>query len=196
MHRIAICSLVLGAVMAGCGERARYYLLDTRAPAVSTERSSGIWLGIRPITLPGYLNRAQIVTRATAHRLDVAPLDLWAEPLKTNVANVLKDALAQRLSADRIVLLAQEPANTDYNVSVDIEHFERQPDGAVLLAAEWTIEHAESGAPEAVGANVIREQVTGDDYNAIVDTMSRTLGGLSQRIAAEASKLKPTDAHG
>jgi uncharacterized lipoprotein YmbA len=186
--------LLLTFILAGCAtEPTQYYLLDSRAPAVSTENSNGIWLGIKPVTLPEYLDRMEIVTRATAHRLNVAVFDVWAEPLETNTTNVLADALAQLVHTDRIVLLANESANTDYNLGVDIERFERQPDGTVLLAAEWTIEHAESGAPEIVGSANIHESITGKGYDAIVAAMSRALYQLSDKIAAEVGELKPAD---
>jgi uncharacterized protein len=137
------------------------------------------------VILPEYLNRAEIVTRATAHRLNVAVFDVWAD--------VLVDALAQLVRADRIVLLVNDSANMDYNLGVDIEHFERQPDDTVLLAAEWTVEHAESGTPEIVESANIRERVIGKGYDAIIAAMSRALYRLSEKIAAGVSELKPTD---
>ncbi len=84
--------------------------------------------------------------------MNVAVLDVWAEPPETNAPSVLVDALAQLVRADRIVLLDNESANMDYNLGVGIERFERQPNVTVLLAAEWTVEHAESDTPEIVEA--------------------------------------------
>jgi uncharacterized protein len=127
--------------------------------------------------------------------LDSRAPDLGRATKDEHATNVLKDALAQLLPADRIILLAKESADTDYDLGVDIERFEQQPDGAVLLAAAWTVAHAESGAPEIVGAATIRESVIGEGYDAIVDAMSRALDRLSQKIAAEVSKLEPTDSH-
>jgi uncharacterized lipoprotein YmbA len=194
VRQTSIYCLVLALMLPGCAtEPTNYYLLDSRAPAVSTENASGIWLGIKPVTLPEYLNRAEIITRATAHRLNVAVLDGWAEPPETNATNVLVDALAQLVRADGIALLDNESANMDYNLGTDIERFERQSDDMVLLAAEWTVEYAESSTPDIVESAKIRERIIGKGYDAIAAATSRALYRLSEKIAAGVSKLKPTD---
>lgn len=184
-------SLVLLLMSAGCTtEPTRFYLLDLRAPPVRTKYSGENRLGISPVTLPEYLERSEIVTRVTAHRLNVAIVDVWAETLETNATNVLADLLAERLSVNRIVRPADESVETDFNLRVDFERFERQPTGAVLLAATWTVEHNESGAPEMVETTGIREGVAGQGYHAIAAAMSRTFDCFSQEISAALDELE------
>lgn len=192
MHRTAPLGLVLILFLAGCAGSAptRFYLLDSQAPAASAGTSGDIVLGLEPVALPAYLDRPDIVTRTTRHRLNLAEFDQWAERLDVNVARVLADGLAAYLPAHRVVLLANQPAETDVDLRLYLDRFERQATGEVLLAAAWTLEEGASGAPLATGSARIREAVRGGGYDAIVAAMSRALDRLSWRIAAEVDGLR------
>jgi uncharacterized lipoprotein YmbA len=89
--------------------------------------------------------------------------------------------------------LTMSRQNMDYNLGIDIERFERQPDDMVLLAAEWTVEYTESRTPDIVESSNVRERIIGKGYDAIVAAISRALYGLREKIAAGVSELKPTD---
>ncbi|MGH7872044.1 MAG: PqiC family protein, partial [Candidatus Binatia bacterium] len=64
--------------------------------------SSGISLGIGPITLPGYLDRQEIVIRVAQNQINLAENDRWAEPLEENFSRVLSQNVAALLRADRV----------------------------------------------------------------------------------------------
>lgn len=195
MQRAGIHGLLLILFLAGCAGSAptRFYLLDSQAPAARAETSGDVVLGVEPVAVPDYLDRPDIVTRTAGHRLDLAEFDRWAERLDTNVARVLADGLAAQLPTHRVVLLANQPIETDFTLRLHLDRFERQANGEVLLAASWIVEEGASGAPLMIRSASIRETVGADSYDAIVAAMSRALDRLSLRIGAEVEGLQPAD---
>jgi uncharacterized lipoprotein YmbA len=65
--------------------------------------SSGVTIGVGPVSLPGYIDRDGIVTRDGRNVLDVADLDQWAEPLTDNFSQVLGENLALLVPSDNVV---------------------------------------------------------------------------------------------
>ena len=100
MHRcLPACVLALLGVallaLSGCASSppTRLYvvpsLTDTAtAPPLAPH---DLTLGVGPVTLPPYLDRPQIVTRAGRARLILAEFDQWAAPLQDTVARVLAE---------------------------------------------------------------------------------------------------------
>jgi len=86
--------LVLGGCL--CTPPSRFYLLptltDVSSPAAMGERA--LTIGVGPVTLPPYLDRPQIVTRASRAQLHLAELDQWAASLQDTVARVLAENLS------------------------------------------------------------------------------------------------------
>ena len=75
----------------------RFYVLSSLSASetiAATAATQGPVIGVGPITLPKYLDRPQIVTRAGSNQLALAEFDRWAEPLQDNVARVLAENLA------------------------------------------------------------------------------------------------------
>jgi uncharacterized lipoprotein YmbA len=97
MHRLlfscvlAICGLAL-LVLSGCfgsTPPTQFYLLpsptgvDTAPPSSAVQRD--LTLGVGPVTVPPYLDRTQIVTRASRAKLVLADFDQWAAPLQDTI---------------------------------------------------------------------------------------------------------------
>ena len=83
--------LMSGSLLAttGClggGAQTRFYVLAPLAGAVATAADSRpVTIGVGPVRLPGYIDRAPLVTRRGAEEIDVADLDRWGEPLADGV---------------------------------------------------------------------------------------------------------------
>jgi uncharacterized lipoprotein YmbA len=80
---------------------------------------------VGPITFPKYLDRPQIVTRASRKHLTLGEFDRWAGLLQGNVSRVLAEKLALLIPTDHILLQAWPRAtNPDYQVRGEVLHFE------------------------------------------------------------------------
>jgi uncharacterized lipoprotein YmbA len=138
---------------------------------------------VGPVTLPPYLDRLQIVTRASHTRLVLGEFDQWAASLQDIVTRTLAENLTFLIPTDR-VLLHPWPRTTepDYQVTVEVMQFDAGPSGEVVLAARWRILSANE--KELVMRQARFTAAAGrQDYEATVVAMGRTIEGLSQDMA-------------
>jgi hypothetical protein len=141
------------------------------------------------VTIPGYLDRPQIVTRLGPEELSVADFDRWSEPLREGVSRTLADNLATLMGTDRISSFpwAKPPAG-QVQIVVDVTRFEGVGGTMVILGARWRILGSD-GSERVVRQASITEAMSAQGYNALVAAMSRALGTLSQQIAAAVHQL-------
>jgi uncharacterized lipoprotein YmbA len=198
MHRLLL-RIALGVslmVLGGCAgtQPTRFYVLTSlsrsdakRAVAVG----QGVAIGIRPVALPRYLDRPQIVTRASRNQLDIADFDQWAEPLKDSIANVIAENLSILIPTDSIAVFPWNRSTPVlYQLAVEVTRFEGNAGGDSLLIARWSV-IGEKGRKVVVSRkSSFREPVGAKDYKAVVSAMNKTLDDLSREIA-EAIKGLP-----
>jgi uncharacterized lipoprotein YmbA len=169
----------------GTSPPSRFYLLSPLSSSKSlADVRSGLALGVGPVALPEYLNRAQIVTRAGEHQLELAEFDRWAEPLQRSFARILVMNLSTLLSTDRIAL---HPWNRStpikYQVTVDVARFDAGEDGTADLLVRWSLIDAAERRALLMRKSTFSEAVDADDYEDTVASMSRLVGALSREIA-------------
>ena len=199
------CSLVLLiglALSAGCTWRSaptRFYVLAgvprSAAAVPSAGAGRGPTLGVGPITLPGYLERANIVTRR-GEELDVADYDRWGEPLSDSVPRAIAASLAMLLGTERIVIFPWSGATTiDQQIVVDMVRFDGVLGADVLLEARWRVLGPEK-KELVLRYSTVREPTGQSGYPALVAAMSRSLGVLSGEIADAVKALRASSACG
>jgi uncharacterized protein len=172
----------------------RFYLLNTlpaseTIPAAAADR--GPVIGVGPITFPKYLDRPQIVTRASRNQLTLGEFDRWAEPLQENFSSVLAENLALLIPTDHILLNPwSRPAALDYQVRVEVLHFDGWLGGESSFIARWSIlDRAERELLS--GKSHLNAPVGGRDYEALVVALNQMLERLSRDIATEIQRLAP-----
>ncbi len=199
MHKFLF-RLTLGLsliALGGCGstQSTRFYVLSSlpRSEANQAESAKqGVAVGIRPVALPKYLDRPQIVTRASRNQLDIAEFDQWAEPLKNNFGNVIAENLSILIPTDRVTLFPWTKSTPiDYQVSVEVTRFEGGTGGDSQLAARWSILGKKGKKVILSRKSRFSEPVAranesggGQDFKATVSAMNRALENLSREIAA------------
>ncbi|MGQ4806714.1 hypothetical protein NKDENANG_00049 [Candidatus Entotheonellaceae bacterium PAL068K] len=175
-------------VLTGCvgNPPSRFYILAPLPPSETAElfARQSIAIGVGPVSLPSYLDRPQIVTHASRTKLDLAEFDQWAAPLQENFALVLAENLSVLLATDHVVVFPwQRSTPIDYQVIVDVTRFDGAVGGDMLLVARWSV-HQADGHELMMEKSRFGEPIAGQDYEAIVTAMSRTLESLSRDIAA------------
>ncbi len=184
--------VTLGAsVLGGCAGKSKpskFYLLsplpDAKAGRQVAAGERDLAVGIGPVVLPPYLDRAQIVTRASPNQLDLAEFDRWAEALRYNFPRTLTENLSFLLATHHVAVFPWDGSTTiDYQVAVDVTRFEGDADGNAVLIARWSI--FGKGMRELLVRKRSRfsEPAGTEDYEALVAAMSRTLANLSREIA-------------
>ncbi|HVW67462.1 MAG TPA: PqiC family protein [Steroidobacteraceae bacterium] len=178
---------VLVAVLAGlcaCSSSppSRVYTLSETAPDTAGAPGVG-FVRIDRVTVPGEIDRPELVRRTGPNRLEIAGLDRWAAPLDDTIQRVLSDDVARRIPTP-----APGQARA---VQVDIREF--YGDGAcnVTLRAVWTVRQLH---PDATPPNMEDIHVPsggGPCPATLAATMSTALGQLSDRIVAGVARSGP-----
>jgi hypothetical protein len=177
-------------VLSGCATTppSRFYILPALTGADTAALSSGVkpdlTIGVGPVTLPPYLDRPQIVTRASQAKLELGEFDQWAAPLQDTFTRVLAENLSLLLGTDRVLRHPWPRAtDVDYQVTVDVIRFDGGVGGEVVLAVRWSLMRAD-GKELAMRKARFQAPANPRDYEATVTAMSRVLEDLSRDIAA------------
>lgn len=192
------CVCVLNFLGCGTSQPAHFYLLRALSPANASGLSEAKpfrgSLGVGPITFPQYLNRPQIVTKASAHEVELAEFHKWAEPLQENTINVLRENFSALLSTDRIVLYPWKRSNLpDYKLSLEVIQFDGTKSQEAVLKVRWTLvgDNGETVLQEK--ASQFSERLRGPDYEDLVEAMSRILATFSKEIVDTINAHFPTN---
>lgn len=193
-HLMTALAALAALLLAGCssGPATRFYTLAAVAEAPPAGAKDPAPRAARPVTLvitdlrlPQYLDRPQIVTRGSDHRLRMAEHQQWGGNLRDDMTRVLAENLGRQLPGDRVLAAPIHTAlQPDYRIEVDVQRFEREADGSVRLAARWWLSRGPDGAllagPEA---SFTGPPVGADDYEALAGAMSAVFGDLARAIA-------------
>jgi uncharacterized lipoprotein YmbA len=184
------CVLVLLSVcllgLSGCASSppTRFYVLPslTGAETAPPAAPRDLTIGVGPVTLHPYLDRLQIVTRASRARLILGEFDQWAASLSDTITRALAENLSLLIPTDRVLLHPwSRTAEPDYQVTVEVMQFDAGPSDEVVLAARWRILSADD--KELVMRKARFTAAAGSqDYEATVTAMGHTLEALSQDI--------------
>ena len=190
--RVAWLLLTGMLALAGCrsvADPTKYYVLSPTAPREPAPAASGssITIGVGPVLIPGYLDRAQIVTRDTHDEVEIAMYERWAEPLERGIGQVLADDLGAWVGSERIAVFPWRGGVArvlDYQVVIVVLRFDGWPGHQATLVARWRL-LGKDGHELALKRSTINEPTTGDGYQALVRGMSQALATLAREIAAE-----------
>jgi uncharacterized lipoprotein YmbA len=186
VKRIVLVPLVLSAaVLAGCASpRASFYRLapDTSLTAMTASPPKQPVI-VGPVTVPDLVDRPQIVTRNTNNEVAMNEYARWGEPLKSSVADAVAGDLTLLLGSDRVAVATRAIADPQaWRVRVDIQQFESVPGEAVTIDARWSV-HRFGDDATLSGRSLVREPVSGPDFDALVAAHSRALARVSRDIA-------------
>jgi uncharacterized protein len=172
----------------------RFYMLNILAPSPemppASQAERGPVIGLGPINFPKYLDRPQIVSRASQHQLALGEFDRWAEPLQENFSSVLAENLSLLIPTDHVLLDNWPRSIIDYQVRVDVLHFDGWLGGESSLIARWNI--LDRAERELLSRKLhLNTPAAGRDYEAMVVAMNQMLEALSRDIAAAIQRLAP-----
>jgi len=180
---------LLGAGCLGGGSApTRFYVLAPgEIPPVPAAGTTSV--GVGPVSVPGYLDRPQIVTRPAADKIDLGEFDQWGEPLRAGIPRVLAEDLARQMPSARISVFPwRSLESVRYQVVVDVTRLDGPAGGDLVLEARWHILDA-AGKEVALKTTRLTEPTGGAGYSATVSAMSRVLAALSRDIAQALAAL-------
>lgn len=153
--------------------------------------SNPMTIGIRPVILPGTINRTQMVIRDGAYRLSISSLHRWAD---------YPDRLVQRLLAENLQLLMPDahivntpwPAGLkpDFSIAFDFLELIGTDDEKMHLNVEWRIVSADPRAADQYHRTTLVEPMDGSGYDGLAAAHSRVLEALCREVARRLRALQ------
>jgi uncharacterized lipoprotein YmbA len=189
--------LVVSAVMvplflSACGtsRQARFYTLNSvqSLPATGKQTSVAegpVRVGVGPIEIPDYLDRPQVVMRASENEITVSEFDRWGGPLRRDIPRVVLEDLSVLLAPSQVSVVPWTHGGIlNCRVAVDVIRFDTTPGKEVWLRAKWTVFGQDGKTVAMVRESNIREPLGSKDVSNIVAAMSQAVGKLSQEMAS------------
>lgn len=169
-----------------------FYKLSTIQQGDSQNRiSQKFFIAIGPVTIPPEVDRSQIITRDHESRITLSEFHRWAGPFQEEIASVLSTNLSVLLGTDRIIPRHHgDTLPVTHHVVLNINRFDGQLQGDVLLDVTWIIQKSGNPEPLIVKRSIIREPVLSHDYDGLVAAQSKALSGLSREIAASVRTIR------
>ena len=193
LRSIGWCTLCFSLVVMGCASTTPptdFYTLSSLARSekrkLGTALSREITLGIGPVSLPQYLDRPQIVTRSSTHRLELAEFHRWGSQLGQDFSSVLAENLTILLPQQHMFVYPwDERISVTYQIVLKIQRFEGKLGEDILLDTHWMVFDQKSRKAILVKQSKIREPMASADYEALVSAKSQAMVTLSRQIADE-----------
>lgn len=148
-------------------------------------RGRPVAIEITSLSLPQYLERPQIVTRSTAHQLDINEYHRWGGNLRKNISRVLAKDLSIYLNTPDIFVVPHvSQQRITHRLMVEILAFEQRPDHVVTLSSRWTIKGLDQATTDIVKTEDLQVRLSGNtQFEDTVDAMGQLIGMLSHSIA-------------
>lgn len=163
------------------------HILDPLIPERTITGSRPAVAIARP-SLPGYLDRQQLVTRTSDGRVLMNRNQLWAEPLDTGISRVVAANLG-RLENSLNIQPVESFITMDYDslLEIRVTRFEPDESGTVVLECTWKLQPINS---PAVNPRPFRTTASpGSLYSATgpqrprIEAMNEALTRLSREIS-------------
>lgn len=176
-------AMIVSILFAGCATSptSRFYTLSPVEVAALRPGTGALMIAIGPVTVPGLVDRPQIVSTIDANRVTIDEFARWADPLKSQIARVLAADLTQVIPGSIVSVYPQHVNDKAYKVSVDVQSFDSSASGPVTLGVIWSVRPPKGNAVD--GRTVVREARSGPGYDALVNAYSRALASVANDIA-------------
>lgn len=173
--------VALALAAAGCNSPLPAFYTLAPIPGTPIERPLPP-VALRDVVVAKYLDRPQIVSHRSEYQLALDDRERWAEPLDEMVPRVLVEDLAQRLPATRIALASSGMVpEAQRTLIVDIDRFDADPGGTVVLEARWSVRAGDT--PATLQTARITAPAGSAHAADLVAAMSGALGQLADQLA-------------
>lgn len=173
----------------------RFYVLTSLAESANEPAASqdlDLSLGVGPIALAPYLDRATMVTRVGANQVEFSQIDRWAEPLPGHFARIQATNLGLLLGTRVFLYPWYSSTQLDYSIEINVLRFERASDGSAQLKARWAIRDGNTGQLVDARESTFTARISAGSTEASVVALSEVAADLSREIA---ERLQHIDAN-
>jgi len=182
-RRTLLATLAGGAGLAGCASPPSQFYTLAVVPGTATGGGPPT-IQLRRIGLAGYLDRNTIVRAQSGYQLHIDDNERWGEPPGDMIGRVLAQDLTQRLPGSTVFTEAGAiTGDADTIVEVDVQRFDLDTSGVVILAAQVAVSRSRGGRGLAARALRFTERPASSSTSDLVAAMSVALGQLADAMA-------------
>jgi hypothetical protein len=172
----------------------RYYTLNPFSemqPDISQAVSdTTLAIGVGPVEFPKFLDRPQIVTRKSQHRVEVSEFHRWAGSFSEDFLRVLAKNISMLLPADRVAGYPwTDRFSPSFRIPLTVEQFDGRFGEHVVLNVTWSVWNQKNVNEPVIKHTRIKEPVSAENYDALVAAQSRAIGTLSRAIVDEIERV-------
>ena len=188
--RLVLLKVLVLAVLSACSSSppVRYFSLSPIDANFRQDPDDAVMLGLGPIRMPDYLNRSQIVWRETNAEMHLDEFNRWTEPLAISLLRIVSTDVDNLMQGVVVVVFPYEPfirEQVDYRLVGDVNRFETDSSGKVVLEVQWGISNVDGDVIVPVRRNRYQAQAEiSDDPSVVVLAMNDALAQFSRDIAA------------
>lgn len=175
---------MLCLLLAACGAGPKSYYMLTADGAAPTG-SSGIGIGVGPVTLAEYIDRPNLVVQEQTNQVGIASDHRWAGALDASIARVTATNLGRRMGTGNIRTYPwPRDEGLRYQVTIDVREFHGGADGHAVIEAGWRAYALPERRMVASRNFTAREPLEKDGYQPLVAAQSRLLSRMADDIAS------------
>ncbi|MDQ6939740.1 MAG: PqiC family protein [Verrucomicrobiota bacterium] len=173
----------VAALLSGCGSSDEFYRLNA-IDAGPGRSSSGLAISVGPVSLPSYIDRAELVFQSAPNQFQIPPGVRWVGSLQENISRVLAADLGRALHSGRVRSSLEPGSAPQYRVAIEIRQFHGISGDQAVLDLSWRIQDGTGQRNISRHNGSYRERIAGDGYKPLVAAESRLLAQCAQAIAA------------
>jgi uncharacterized protein len=172
---------LLAVQLFSCAPAKSFYVLTPEGPPPS---GGGMAVGVGPVSLASYLDRANLVYQESGNRMAVAESHRWAGDIEENIARVTATNLGRRLGTGNVrVYPWGSDSELRYQVSLDIRQLHGTANGEAELDAAWRVYSLPDRRMIVSKSWSGSEPLRKDGYDEMAAAESRLLSRLASEIA-------------
>lgn len=180
--RFVLTFCLLGLLTACGGSKEKFYRLSATEAAPTGGSSSGLGVGVGPVSLPSYIDRAEVVFASGSNEFQIPADALWVGSLQENISRTLAADLGRILGSRNVRSSFDRGFQPRYRVALDLRQFHGISGKEAILDLSWRIQ---DGAGRTISRHngTFREPIIGDGYGPLVAAQSRLLEQCAQAIS-------------
>jgi len=180
---LILTSLSSACSLGGNTRPPQFFVLDTAIEKAIRNNSSTLEIGIGPISIPGYINRPQIVTKTNSAEVRFDEFARWAEPIDAMFTRTLAQNI-KTLTSSQSIYAHPWPklVSLDYRISAKVIKFENDIQGDALLIVHWGVVDESDTTDYKVIYSQFTAKSISTSYSARVAALNDTLAQFAEEI--------------
>ncbi len=164
-----------------------YYLLDSITETKDRYSGKALDIDLELSFFPDYLDRPQVVTRSRKNAVRIADNERWAEPLRDNLMQVLRENLILLMPEASVTVSPWEISDpASVRVKLMINKFSGDIGGFTDVDVRWAIGKDSDGMTRG---HFTDQQPVGNSYRDLVIGLNNGIGALSRELAEKLTEI-------